>query len=482
MTNTPQQTWAGKPVTILGLSKSGAAVARYIAKRGGNCFLSETLPASPGNEALKKELEALGVTIEMGGHTKQCFTHATLVVASPGIPPSNSVMEQLRLTQADIVSEVELAYRETLLLSKPVPVIGITGTNGKSTTTSLVSHVLTQAGFAAPACGNIGVPLLTVLDDTQYADGPDFLVSELSSFQLTLSPTLKAKIAIFTNLTPDHLDWHGSLDAYLQAKLQLFTGSQSPEWSVINADDPVAQTIAQKTTGKIVWVSRHADHVAQYPNRCYLNAQQQAEIVLDNADPVVLFQTGNLQILGAHNEENAMYAAATAFLLGVKPNVIAAACSSFKSLPHRLEYVTEIDGVRFYNDSKATNPEAAIPALRAFEKLILIAGGYDKNTPLDEFATEVKQHAQAVVLIGKASERFDTELRHCGYTAIHFATSLEQAVENSLQLAKQQHIPVVFSPACASFDMFKTFEDRGDQFKQAVNQRKQNKQRVEQVT
>lgn len=465
---TPDQRWKDKPVTVLGLSKSGAAVARYVQKRGGKVFLSETLPATPANEPLRSELKALGVVIETGGHTKQCFTHAPLVITSPGIPPTSTVIEQLRISGCEIISEVEFAYRET-----NTPLIGITGTNGKSTTTTLISAILTAAGFNAPACGNIGLPIVSVLDETQ----PDYLVAELSSFQLEFSPTLKTKIAIFTNFTPDHLDWHGSLDAYLEAKLRLFTGSQSPEWSVINADDPAAEKIAQNTTGKIMWVSRHADHVAQHSNHCYLDSNQNVAIVVNNATPTVLFDTTQLKILGAHNQENALFSAASAFLLGVEPAVIAKACLAFESLPHRLEYVTDIDGVKFYNDSKATNPEAAIPALRSFEKtgpIVLIAGGYDKHTPLDAFAEEIKQHVEAVVLIGNAAKRFDAELRNNGYTAIHFATSLEQAVANSLQLAQGGKRPVVFSPACASFDMFRNFEDRGDQFKQFVAQLKTN--------
>jgi UDP-N-acetylmuramoylalanine--D-glutamate ligase len=260
------QAWNEKKITVLGLSRSGAAVSRYVAGRGGHVFLSETTPASPQNETLRNELKALGVEIEMGGHSKQCFTHADLVVVSPGIPPSNEVLEQLRLSGKEVISEVEFAYRQ----AEGIPLIGITGTNGKSTTTTLISWILTHAGLSAPACGNIGLPITDVI----HTHRPDYLVAELSSFQLEFSPTLKTKTSVFTNFKPDHLDWHGSIEAYQEAKLKLFSGAQSPEWSVILADDPVSQRIASKTQGNILWFSRDQHLVSQYEHKAYLDDGQ----------------------------------------------------------------------------------------------------------------------------------------------------------------------------------------------------------------
>ena len=456
--------WEKQPITVLGLSRSGAAVARYVAQRGGNVFLSETMPASPQNEALRKELEALGVTVEMGGHSKQCFTHADCVVVSPGIPPSSEVIEQLRLSNKTVISEVEFAYRQAPM----VPIVGITGTNGKSTTTTLISWILNQAGKVAPACGNIGIPVTDVINTQK----PDALVEELSSFQLEFSPTLKAKVAVFTNFKPDHLDWHGSLDAYQDAKLRLFSGIQSPEWSVVLADDPVSQRIAAKTQGKVLWFSRDQRLVEGYEQKAYLDENQQFVLEANGQPPIRLFSTAELQLIGDHNYENYLASLAAAYLMGVNPEAIRAACLSFEGLEHRLERVDTIsaDGksVTFYNDSKATNTDAAISALRAFkeQKVILIAGGYDKMTPLDDFVTAVQANARLVILIGAARERFAQAFEAANYHAVEYAESLEQAISKGFHLSTGE--PVLFSPACASFDMFRNFEERGKAFKASV--------------
>jgi UDP-N-acetylmuramoylalanine--D-glutamate ligase len=457
-------TWQGQSITVLGLSRSGAAVARYVAQSGGSVFLSETAPGSPQNEVLRKELEALGVTVEMGGHSKQCFTHSDLVVVSPGIPPSSEVIEQLRLSNKTVISEVEFAYRQ-----KPeIPIVGITGTNGKSTTTTLISWILTQAGKNAPACGNIGIPVTdTILDKT-----PDVLVEELSSFQLEFSPTLKAKVAVFTNFKPDHLDWHGSLDAYQEAKLKLFTGAQSPEWSVVLADDPVSQRIATKTQGKVLWFSRDQRLVSNYEHKAYLDENQQFVLEANGQPAVRLFATSELQLIGDHNYENYLASIAATYLMGVNTDIIRKASLSFEGLEHRLERVDSVSengkSVLFYNDSKATNTDAAISALRAFkeQKVILIAGGYDKMTPLDDFVTAVQANARLVVLIGAARERFAQAFEAANYHAVEYADSLEEAVSKGFHLSTGE--PVLFSPACASFDMFKNFEERGKVFKTLV--------------
>lgn len=455
------QDWTGKAVTVLGLSRSGVAVARYVASRGGQVFLSETTPASPQNEAQRQALEALGVEIEMGGHTRRVYDHADLVVLSPGIPPHSSVIETLRLSGKEIISEVEFAYRQ----APDIPFIGITGTNGKSTTTTLISWILTQAGFQAPACGNIGIPVTDVLHERR----PDYLVVELSSFQLTFSPTLKTKISVFTNFKPDHLDWHGSIDAYQEAKLQLFTGDQSPEWSVLLADDPVCQRAGGRTTGQVLWFSRDQRLASQYPARAYLDEAQHVALETPE-DAIRLFSVDSLHLIGDHNYENVLASLSVAYLLGVEPSVIARACLQFEGLEHRLERVDTLGPrqVAFFNDSKATNTDAAISALRAFKsrKVVLIAGGYDKMTPLDDFVTAVHANAKTVVLLGQAKARFAQALEAGGYQAVEFADNLEQAVALAYRLSQGE--AVLFSPACASFDMYKNFEERGRAFKAAV--------------
>ncbi|MBY0403322.1 MAG: UDP-N-acetylmuramoyl-L-alanine--D-glutamate ligase [Cyanobacteria bacterium] len=471
--------WTGKSITILGLSRSGVATARYIQKRGGQCFISETLPSTPTNEALRKEMAALGIDVEMGGHSKKCFTHAPLVVVSPGIPPSSPIMEQLRLSGIEVISEVELAYRET-----KIPIIGITGTNGKTTTTTLISEILTTAGKKAPTCGNIGRPLLSVLDEETHLD---YLVAELSSFQLAFSPTFKAKVAVFTNFKPDHIDWHGSVESYFRAKLNLFSQDQSPEWSIILAGDPYCERIETYTRGKVLRFSRSEEAVSPYQYKAFLNPG--GEVVVSYLDPSnatpkteTLFNVKSLKLIGQHNYENVLAAVSVAKVLGIENQAIETTCLSFKGVEHRLEPVGVVEGIPFYNDSKATNPDAAISALRSFEKdhqkVILIAGGRDKLGPLEEFVYEIKEHAQGVVLIGEASERFANALSLGEFASVFFASTLEDAIHKAHKLAqdasKDTSCAVLFSPACASFDMFKNFEARGQAFKTVVQQLKES--------
>lgn len=453
-------TWTHTPVTILGLSKSGVAVARYLVSRGAQCFLSDVAPASAHNKPLRDELEALGVVVEMGGHSARCFSHADLVVVSPGIPPSSPVIRELTLSGKEIISEVELAARETT-----TPLVAITGTNGKTTTTTLISTILEAAGYKAPACGNIGTPVISLVDDKN-----DFLVTELSSFQLAFSPTLKAKVALMMNFRPDHLDWHGSEDAYREAKFQLFVPPHTPEWSVLLADDPVCEQLGHSLQAPVLWFSRSFARVANLPNWISLDAEGMVMVKTEAMEqPQRLFPISVSQLPGAHNQENVLAAAAACFVLGVSPQVLQQAVSQFQGVAHRLERVACVDGVWVYNDSKATNPDATLSALCAFapQKVVLIAGGRDKKTDLSEFVESVKCHAAHVVLIGEAADRFEAVLQAGGYPHVSRAQTLESAITVGLGAASAQ-VPLLFSPACASFDMFKNFEDRGDSFKTLV--------------
>lgn len=452
--------WNNTPVTVLGLSKSGLAVAQYLSRRGARCFLSETVPASPANKENREALQAMGVEVEMGGHSSRCFEHSDLVIASPGIPPSSQILKELSLSGKTIISEVELAYRETA-----VPFVAITGTNGKTTTTTLISRILEASGKVAPACGNIGTPVISLVDQPA-----DYLVVELSSFQLAYSPTLRAKVALFLNFRPDHLDWHGSVEAYKRAKFQLFEGHHSPEWVVLNADDPVCREVAELTSARILWFSREKAHVKSFSNWITLDDAANVMLCAEGGNPVSLLNVSDLKLVGRHNHENVLAAAAACWLLDAPKEVIDGAARAFEGVEHRLEPVLTQDGVTFYNDSKATNPDAALSALEAFEprKVVLIAGGRDKKTDLSQFVAAIQKHAAQVVLLGEAAQRFGHELQVAGYSQITYADSLEDAVEKAARLASAE-TPVLFSPACSSFDMFKNFEERGQAFKQAVH-------------
>jgi UDP-N-acetylmuramoylalanine--D-glutamate ligase len=447
--------------TILGLSKTGTSAARYLQNRGARCFLSESLAASPLNLADRDALTALGVTVEMGGHSRQCFTHADTVVVSPGIPPTATIVKELTLSGKTLISDVELAWLQT----PNTPWVGITGTNGKTTTTSLISAILTAAGQHAPACGNIGLPLLEILDQGT----PDTWVAELSSYQLERTRQFTATVGVFLNLTPDHLDWHGGLDAYQRAKLGFLTGERSPHTLVYRADDPLAGLLTEKNRSACRYpFSLNPQSVSGAA--CSVTLVDGHELVLKTPDALVLvLSTRHLKLIGPHNIENVMAAVATTYALGVPVDIIRQACEAFNAVPHRLEYVATIAGCPVYNDSKATNPEATMSALNSFpadQQLVLIAGGKDKNGPLEAFTQLVASRVSAVVLFGEASSRFARALNPV--TQVHQAGSMSDALAQALKLA--QHQPVVFSPACASFDMFRHFEDRGNQFKALVQQ------------
>ena len=308
-------------------------------------------------------------------------------------------------------------------------------------------------------CGNVGYPVINEVDK-----GNDFLIAEISSFQLEYSPTFKPQIAVFLNYTPDHVDWHGSEEEYLRVKTEFLKGVRFPLWQVLNACDEVLYTIGKDSNSELFWFGKEMDGKC-----CFLLDRN---FVIKDKDIITpVLSIDDIQLKGKHNHENIMAAIATAQISGIELDVIAKAVKEFKSVEHRLEYVKTIDGIDFYNDSKATNCDATICALRAFEnnKIVLIAGGKDKGTDLTQLVNEIKEHTNAVILIGQATERFSEALEKANYTNLYKEKTLEDAINKASSLKAG---PVVLSPACASYDMFKNFEERGHVFKDIVNKKK----------
>ena len=464
-------------ITILGFGKSGYAAARYLANRGAKVLISESGQLKGDNIAWAHELKQLGVEIETSEHSKRAIESADLIITSPGIPPDSTVIQMAYQFGKEVISDVEFAYREC-----PTPMIAITGTNGKSTTTALVSHILQSNGLKAPACGNIGTPVLDYLPGKKHTNNgshkdaglPDYLVVEVSSYQLYYTKTFAPYISAWLNLTPDHLEWHKNMESYIAAKENVFihqdkfsidkikiSAAIKKPFAVLNIDDPVVASQKVK--------------VATMPFSCkdILKEKDPAAFVLDNwlcyrlnGKLERVCSIDELPIIGQHNVENSLAAIAICAIAGLSAQQIAGALKQFKALEHRLEYVDTIDGVAFYNDSKATNPESSIKALQAFkEKIVLIAGGRDKGTSLSEFSKNVLNKTAAVILLGEAKERFAKAFQDAGVKNIYMANSMEEAVDIGLKLKLG---PLVLSPACASYDMFKNFEDRGNVFKDIV--------------
>lgn len=448
--------WTDVNVVILGLSMTGIAVAKYLSKRGANCTISEKRESKPEDKANIEELENLNIKIEMGENKKETILAANLVVTSPGIPPRSEVIQLIKENKIQLISEPELAYMES-----SIPIIAITGTNGKSTTTTLISNIFKKAEYKAPTCGNIGYPIIYEVEKEN-----DFLIAEVSSFQLEYSPTFKPQIAVFLNYTPDHVDWHGSEEEYLKSKSAFIKGSRSPMWVVLNVCDPVVVSFKKEIHSEIYWFGKEMGEKSSY-------IVDDEIVIKEHGKVTPILKLKDIQIIGKHNQQNVMSAVSTARLAGIDPSIIAESVKEFKGIEHRIEFVTTIDGIDFYNDSKATNCDAAICALRAFEKekIVLIAGGRDKGTDLTEFVEEINNHANAVVLIGEAAERFEEALKKGNFSNFYKEKTFEDAINKAYELKAG---PVVLSPACASYDMFKNFEERGHVFKDIVIKKKKD--------
>lgn len=439
----------GKKILVLGLSKSGTAGAKFAKKHGAQVYLSEGRDISEDKLPLVKELQQQGIHVEYGGHSEEFINTAEIALTSPGIPPHSEIITALRSRHIPVISELELAYREC-----DIPFIIITGTNGKTTTTALTEHILSKK-LKAKACGNIGQPPCNIADEDL-----DYFVCEASSYQLAMSPSLKPFIAVWTNFTPDHIDWHQGLENYFQAKAKVFKNPQSAKYCVLNAKDEKLLEFSKQVDGEVFLF---ADNIGD--NCCYVD--DGVIIYKQNGVSEKIIELSQCPLIGEHNYQNIMCAVICAKLTGIENDTIAGAIKEFKAPEHRLERVAQIDGITFYNDSKATNPEAAIVAIDSFNgvDVALIAGGRDKNTDLTEFCNSVKKHIKTVILIGEASERFEQNLKQMGFSNILKEATMEDAINRGIELHPDV---VLLSPACASFDMFTSFEHRGEVFKEYV--------------
>ena len=434
-------------VLILGLSKSGIAAAKYAVKQGYDVYITESKPLDKVKEECRARVDELkneGIKIECGYHSEEFISGAAFAITSPGIPPKSEIFRRLEEKNTKIISEIEYAY-----LNTKIPFIAITGTNGKTTTTALVSHILSKA-FDAPVCGNIGVPPTSLIEGKH-----DFLVCEISSYQAQMTEKFRAKIACWTNFTPDHIDWHGGLENYFKAKAKIFLPPQEPEYAILNAQDSRLKEFAKECKNVIFFDEETSNEGCSIVNNviCYKGE----EIIALKECPLV----------GHHNYQNIMCGIIIAKLLGMKKEDIRAQIMSFKAPEHRLEKVREMDGITFYNDSKATNPEASIVAIDSFNNVdvALILGGRDKNTDLTEMCHSINKHIKTVLLIGEATERFEENLVKNGFSNIIKERTMEDAIDKAISLKPDV---VLLSPACASFDMFNSYEHRGEVFKEYV--------------
>jgi UDP-N-acetylmuramoylalanine--D-glutamate ligase len=443
---------AGKKVLVVGLARTGIATALFCAERGARVTATEERSEAQLAETAAK-LRAAGVTLEMGGHRALTFTEQDLIVPSPGVPPTMPALAAARAIGVPVWSEIELAWR--FLRGR---LICITGSNGKTTTTSLIGHILETAGVPVQIAGNIGMPLISRVD---ISSDTSFTVVEASSFQLELISAFRPDIGVLLNITPDHLDRHGSIEAYAAAKARMFENQIEYDAAVLNAEDAIAAQYAPSIP-RVFWFSR----TKRVASGCYLRGEE----IVFRCEGVesVLLDRKLIGLRGSHNIENVLAAAAAAKLAGVEPAAIAEGVRTFAGVEHRIEYVATISGVEYFNDSKATNVDATLKALDAFPgNVLVILGGKDKGSDFRILRAALRSQARMALLIGSAAEKIEADL--AGAVPMERAGTIERALEIAARRA-QPGDTVLLAPACASFDQFDSYEHRGRVFKQLVRE------------
>jgi UDP-N-acetylmuramoylalanine--D-glutamate ligase len=441
-----------KRVLVVGLGKSGVASALFLKERGARVTVSDT--KSP--HQLRDEIPVLldhGIAVETGGHGERTFRGQDLIVVSPGVPVDAPPLVQARASGEPVIGEIELAAQHL-----PGPIVAITGSNGKTTTTTLTGKILLAGGLPALVGGNIGTPAISLVAE---AKPETVVVLEVSSFQLETIQTFRPKVAVVLNVTPDHLDRHRTFQAYVDAKARVFENQQSSDFAVLNEDDQTCVALGNRTRAQVFWFSRKKE------------VKQGAWV----RDGQILFREGSGQheimlaseipLKGAHNVENVLAAVCAGALMGCSAESIRKAVRDFKAVEHRLEYVATVKGVEYYDDSKATNVDATIKALESFPANIhLILGGKDKGSDYTVLNDLLRQRVKRVYTIGAAAQKIESHIK--GATDIVHAETLDNAVRRAAAVAQAGDI-VLLAPACASFDQFQSYNHRGRVFKEVVH-------------
>ena len=447
---------SGKNVLVFGAGVSGFSAATTLLGQKALVTLADgkqrgELKHAEGLDELVGKVE-----LALGRQDEALLDGQDLLILSPGISINHALPQAALRRQIPVWGEVELAGR----LCK-APIAAVTGTNGKTTTTTLLGEMMKMKYGEVVIGGNIGVGLA---QEVSQVSSRGYVVAEISSFQLETVCAFQPHIAVILNLTPDHIDRHGSFAGYGAVKEQIFANQQPQDYLVLNQDDENVKAMANRCRSQVFFFSR----CAELESGAFVS---DGSICLRwQGKTAVVCRVDEMKLFGGHNVENALAACAAAYLAGVEPQQMAKVLREFSGVEHRIEPVATLDGVRWFNDSKATNPESSIKALEAFSgQVILIAGGRDKNTDLCEFASLIKAKVDLLILIGEAAERFETAARSAGVDKIVRSASLAEAVETARQLAKPPQV-VLLSPACASYDMFDNYEQRGEIFKQLVRQ------------
>jgi UDP-N-acetylmuramoylalanine--D-glutamate ligase len=443
----------GKKVLVVGLGKSGLAAALFLRRRGAQVTVSDLRSA----QALSKEIPSLmeaGISVEAGGHGLLTFRRQDLIVVSPGVPLSTPELVQVRNLGLPIIGELELAAR--FLKGN---VLAITGSNGKTTTTTLCGEIFSASGLKTMVAGNIGLPVIEVVD--QSADGA-WSVLEVSSFQLETTESFHLRVAVILNITPDHLDRHGTFETYVAMKEKIFANQGAEDFLILNGDDPVVQQAASRTKSQVLWFSR--SKIVR--SGTFLMDGMVMFRPSEQAKPIPVLPLADIPLKGEHNIENVLAAVCAACVVNIPAEVVARTVAAFQAVEHRLEFVASIHGVEYYNDSKATNVDATSKAIASFPGNIhLILGGKDKNSDYTQLNALLRARVKAAYTIGSAAEKIEGQI--AGATTVIHAGTLEAAVDQAASQAVAGDV-VLLAPACSSFDQFENYEERGRVFKDAV--------------
>ena len=438
-----------KNILVVGLAKTGVACARFLAKRGARVTATDMRDEASLSQ-VTAELQEYDIRFALGRHDEADFLNSDLIVVSPGVPQDQPMLVLAKGTGIEIISEIELAARFIT-----APIVAITGTNGKTTTTTLAGEIFKASGFSTYVGGNIGDPLIELVESGQKVE---MVVAEISSFQLEWISSFRPKVAALLNLSEDHLDRYATYQEYIAAKFRIFENQTSEEFAVVNADDQLVWKYGSELKTRLFPFSRKQELQEGIFHR-------DGEIFFRHNGFEERFSTKEFRLQGVHNLENIMAALACTLLLGCRPDKSLECISNFKSLHHRMEFVRKLHGIGFYEDSKATNVGSVVKALESFNDITLIAGGKDKGGSYAPLVPLIQERVRHLILIGEAADRMQTELG--SLTDTRRASTLEEAVWLAAQIT-QPGGTVLMSPACSSFDMFRDYEERAQRFIAAV--------------
>lgn len=442
-------------VLVIGAAVTGVPVVKELSRLGADITLNDFKKENELTEVLA-EIGQLPFKLVTGGHPAMLAEDCSLVVVSPGVPLDIPLIQRAKVLGKEVISEIELACRLT-----KTPIAAITGTNGKTTTTALLGEIMKASGRKTYVTGNIGHAMILEVENSRPED---IFVLEVSSFQLESTVFFKPKVSAILNITPDHLNRHKTMENYIEAKCRVFINQDETDFTILNGDDPETAKLEGRPKSKVLMFSRKRE----VPQGAYIENGNMVIRIGDKKETII--HKDKIYIPGNHNLENALAAALMAYCTNVAPSVIAATLESFRGVEHRIEYVEEINGVIYYNDSKGTNTDASIKAVEAMKRpTVIIAGGYDKGSDYDDFIESFGDVVKHMVLIGKTADKLEETARRHGFLNVHRAKDLKEAVQKCQSLT----IPgdcVLLSPACASWDMFNNYEERGRLFKEYVRE------------